>query len=208
MPNRIQEAVSYFQNALGLTLEQASGIVGNLMGESNLDPTAVGDGGLAYGIAQWHPPRQADFERQFGKLITESTFQEQLDFVAWELKNTERRALNALLGERTIAGATAAFMRLFERPKDDSSLERRVDAAKDASEGKGIVGTIGDALDDPLGTAADALAPDWLKNLFSGATAARWAAVVIGIILIGLAVAAFVLTSGNDLKASVVKAAL
>ena len=57
----------------GYTLEQAAGIVGNLQAESgaNLDHTAdTGDGGNAYGIAQWNrvasPDRVANFEKEMG----------------------------------------------------------------------------------------------------------------------------------------------
>lgn len=59
-----------------------------------------------------------------------------------------------------------------------------------------------------IGTVTNALTPTWLQNLLSGHTAARWTSVVIGIILIGLAIAAFVLLRGDDLKATVVKATL
>src|SRR5260363_90445 len=51
--------------AQGWTHKQAAGIVANLKIESGLNPKAVGDGGKAYGIAQWHPPRQAEFRRAF-----------------------------------------------------------------------------------------------------------------------------------------------
>ena len=56
------------------------------------------------------------------------------------------------------------------------------------------------------GSIANALTPTWLQNLLNGHTAARWTAVVIGIILIGLAIAAFVLLRGDDLKQAVIKA--
>lgn len=67
---------------------------------------------------------------------------------------------------------------------------------------------VGDGTDKPslLTDPVGALTPDWLRNLLNGHTAARWTAVIIGIILIGLAIAAFVLLRGDDLKAAVVKA--
>jgi hypothetical protein len=199
MPDGISKAVDYFRNALNLSVEQASGIVGNLMGESNMDPNAVGDGGQAYGIAQWHPDRQANFAKLFNKSIVGSSLEEQMQFVAWELQNTEKRAFNHLLGTGTIAEATRSFMKMFERPADDSSLDNRVNHAVNASEGKGIIGTIGDK-------AIDAVIPQGLQDIFSGKTASRWVAVVVGIILIGLAIAAFILVRGDDLKGAVVKA--
>lgn len=188
MANRFDEAVSYFQQSLGLTLEQARGIVGNLVGESNLDPKAVGDGGLAYGVAQWHPDRQANFKKAFGIDIRNSTFQQQLEFVRWELLNTEKKAFEALLGENTIAGAVKSFMKKYERPANMSSYQSRLDAATKGVPDNASVGqpTITDKI-------TSAVTPDWLENLLNGKTAARWASVVIGIILIGLAIAAFVL---------------
>ena len=53
------------------------------------------------------------------------------------------------------------------------------------------------------GAIASAITPTWVQNLLSGHTAARWTSVVIGIILIGLAIAAFVLLRGDDLKQAV-----
>jgi hypothetical protein len=54
-----KEAMDFFISK-GYTPEQAAGIVGNLQAESgaNLRTDAVGDQGRAYGIAQWHKPRQ------------------------------------------------------------------------------------------------------------------------------------------------------
>lgn len=48
-----------------------------------------------------------------------------------------------------------------------------------------------------LGGIANTITPKWLTDLISGHTAARWVSVIIGIILIGLAVAAFTLTSDS-----------
>jgi hypothetical protein len=36
---------------------QTAGIVGNLIGESGLNPGVAGDNGAALGIGQWHPDR-------------------------------------------------------------------------------------------------------------------------------------------------------
>jgi len=46
-----------------------------------------------------------------------------------------------------------------------------------------------------VSSVTDALTPNWLRDLLNGHTAARWVSVLIGIILIGLAIAAFTLTS-------------
>ena len=86
-----QEALRYFLDK-GYSSEQASGIVSNLIAESGLDHQIKGDSGKAHGIAQWHPDRRGIFERVFGKPFSQSSFKDQLDFVDWELNNTEKRA--------------------------------------------------------------------------------------------------------------------
>lgn len=112
-----RSAMEFFQGR-GWSAEQAAGIVSNLKSESNLNPSAVGDGGKAYGIAQWHPDRQAQFEKVYGKPITESSLAEQLEFVDWELKNTEARAGNKLKNAKTAAEAGSIVSQDYERPAD------------------------------------------------------------------------------------------
>ena len=110
------EAMSFFQSK-GWSKEQAAGIVGNLQAESgkNLRTNASGDSGLAYGIAQWHPDRQAQFERVMGIPIRQSTFKQQLEFVNWELNNSEAAAGRALRGATTAAEAASIVDARYER---------------------------------------------------------------------------------------------
>lgn len=201
MPD-LASAVNYFRNALNLTVEQASGIVGNLFGESELNPNAVGDNGQAFGIAQWHMPRVQQILNATGIDVRTASLEDQYKAITWELQNTEKNSYKSLLGTGTIADATRSFMNMFERPANDSSLGNRTAAANAAANGS----TDTNFLSNPIGTVTNALTPTWLQNLLNGHTAARWTSVVIGIILIGLAIAAFVLLRGDDLKAAVVKA--
>lgn len=129
----------------GWSPQAAAGIVGNLYGESGLNPAAVGDGGKAYGIAQWHPDRQANFARVMGRSIVGSTVEQQLQFVNWELNNTESKAGGLLRKASSVADATKTFMTAFERPANLSSLNKRISAAQDAISG---------ALKNKLGSAA------------------------------------------------------
>jgi hypothetical protein len=76
----------------GWSKEDAAAIMGNLRAESSLDPTAIGDSGKAVGVAQWHPDRQATFKKIMGKDIKDSTYEDQVLFVDWELKNTHKKA--------------------------------------------------------------------------------------------------------------------
>lgn len=86
-------AMEYFVGK-GLTPAQAAGIVGNLQREAgpNIDHTISGDGGRAYGIAQWNdqwsPDRVANFQTVIGTPLRSSSFQQQLDFIWWELTGT------------------------------------------------------------------------------------------------------------------------
>src|SRR6185369_14777705 len=120
------QALSFFIHQ-GWTPQQSAGIVANLEAESGLRADAVGDGGQAYGIAQWHPPRQANFSAVIGKDIRDSSFEDQLAFVHAELRNTEKAAGDAL-GSCTSAGeAGACVSTMYERPAD-----REGEAAKRA----------------------------------------------------------------------------
>lgn len=122
MTGNAQIAMDFFTSPQGgeWTREQAAGIVGNLQGESgsNLRVDAVGDSGDAYGIAQWNqrvsPDRVSNFRRIIGTDLRESNLQQQLQFVAWELQNTERSAGNRLRNTRDVQSATVA-MSYYER---------------------------------------------------------------------------------------------
>lgn len=134
----VSEALSFFENK-GWTKEQAAGIVGNLMAESgtSLKTDAVGDGGKAYGIAQWHPPRQKNFEKVFGKDIRSSSFKEQLEFVNWELNNTEKTAGNLLKQSTTPEQAASIVDQFYER-SSGVHRQKRVEYAKNVYQGKKV----------------------------------------------------------------------
>jgi hypothetical protein len=106
-----------FFMSMGWTKEQAAGIVANLQAESKMDPYAQGDGGKAYGIAQWHPDRQANFEKWAGHNIQNSTLEEQLRFVNYELtQGAEKKAGNLLRASTNARQAGAIVSRNYERP--------------------------------------------------------------------------------------------
>jgi hypothetical protein len=107
-------------------VNQAAGIVANLVAESGLRSNALGDGGNAYGIAQWQPDRQANFQNWAGKSIRESPFKQQLEFVHHELRfGHERTAGILLLGTTDADRAGDVVSRRYERP-----LLREVEAAR------------------------------------------------------------------------------
>lgn len=113
-----QAAMAYFQ-AQGWTREQAAGLAANIKRESAFRADAVGDNGKAYGIGQWHPDRQAEFQKKFGKPIQGSTLEEQMAFMHYELtQGNERKAGNILRGTTGAAEAAAAVSSHYERPAD------------------------------------------------------------------------------------------
>lgn len=121
----------------GWTREQATGIVANLDQESRLDTGAIGDGGKAYGVAQWHPDRQEDFKQWAGKDIRQSTLEEQLNFVNYELSQGKERRAGDRLRETSSAGDAASVVsRYYERPKD-----REGEALRRSEKAEGMIKT-------------------------------------------------------------------
>lgn len=122
--------VQYFVNK-GLTLNQAKGIYGNIMQESEGNIKAIsGDGHYSYGIAQWTGKRKSKLFSMYG---TRPSLDNQLDFLWWELNNTEKSSLEALKNANTVEEATRVFMRKFERPNPKyANFNRRLKYAKNA----------------------------------------------------------------------------
>lgn len=111
------EAMKFFMGK-GWTKNQAAGIVANFTAESGLNHGAIGDGGAAYGVGQWHPDRQAAFKRWAGKDIRDSTRLEQYEFANYELtQGAEMAAGNKLRGASQAGDSGAVVSRHYERPK-------------------------------------------------------------------------------------------
>lgn len=150
-------AMDYFIQQ-GWTPQQAAGIVGNLQAESgaNLSTNAVGDGGKAYGIAQWHPDRQARFAEVYKKDIRQSTMQEQLAFVQWELMNAEKSAGAILRGASDPTSAAQIFDEHYER---SSGEHRHIRIANAIALLKGYQSRRGDKMVDMVAETASQTAP-------------------------------------------------
>ena len=116
---RRDKAMTYFTGQ-GWSREQAAGIVGNLLQESQLNPAAVGDTSIAggsIGINQVNRDRQAalkDFAR--GRNSHWSDFDTQLAFVQHELTGSEKGAGDRLRAAKSVDEATAAIIG-YERPQ-------------------------------------------------------------------------------------------
>ena len=107
-----KKAMEFFQSK-GLSAYHAAGIVGNLMGESNLNHTAVNKSSGAYGIAQCLGNRK---KKSFSKYGNNPTFEQQLEFVWEELNSSEKNALDRLLDTKSHEEATHSIMNFYERP--------------------------------------------------------------------------------------------
>ncbi len=108
--------VSYLMG-LGWSREQAIGIAANIHHESGGRLNATGDGGRAFGLAQWHPDRQRAFRLWAGHDIRQSTRAEQLAFIDYELRQgSEQAAGRALKRARTPGQAAAIVSARYERP--------------------------------------------------------------------------------------------
>jgi hypothetical protein len=133
-----KEAIDFFEKK-GFTRAQAIGIAANIEAESNFKTNAVGDSGKAYGLAQWHPDRQAIFQRTYGKPIRESNFQEQLEFINWELNNNEKRA-GGMIRQAQDAGQAAAYVDQYYERSSGAHRQKRIDTAMKYAKGEGLAG--------------------------------------------------------------------
>lgn len=108
--------------AKGLTKKQSAGIVGNLIQESGVDPTAAQSGGAGRGIAQWSTGGRWDsYSKDNAVWYTNSilgasrwNLTAQLKFVWYELTTYSYYGLAAIKSSTTINGAVVAFQNKFE----------------------------------------------------------------------------------------------
>lgn len=111
-----QQTIAFFMSK-GLTRAQAAGIAGNLLYESGFNPSAVGDGGTSFGVAQWHNGRGAAMKawtQSHG--YSPTSFKGQLEYLWYELNHSESYALGKLRATTNPYDAGMAFCRYFERP--------------------------------------------------------------------------------------------
>ncbi len=131
--NNVEKVRKYLMSELGLNNEQAAGIIGNLQKESYADirPTAENASGH-YGIAQWSPERQKDFEKVMGKSIKGSSLEDQLAFMKYEMtQGNYKKALSNVKSSSGYAQATEAFHRDFEK-SEQTNISDRIALAKNA----------------------------------------------------------------------------
>jgi hypothetical protein len=117
----------------GLQPYQAASVVGNLMQEAGVTISTQIKGKAdtmgSIGIAQWHSERK----HQLLKMFPDNWhhLDSQLEFIWWELHNTETRAKRWFKKAKTLEDATFQFMDKYERPnKELAHYSKRVSYAK------------------------------------------------------------------------------
>lgn len=109
----------------GYPPEAAAGIVGNLIAESRVNPTATGDNGTSYGIAQWHNERWTKLKEHAQKRGTAITdLATQISFMMKELRETglDKRLKNMHSSDQ----AAQVFMLEYERPANKDPKQRQM----------------------------------------------------------------------------------
>ena len=153
----------------GWSREQAEGIAANLEQESGFKADAVGDGGNAYGLAQWHQDRQDEFAKQYGKDIRKSTGAEQLEFINHELSRGNEKAAGKSLRTATSAYDAASIVsREYERPADtEGEASRRGEKAEGYSNQGGAGGKAAPSYIDNRQFHIHGADPEKVKQLYT-----------------------------------------
>lgn len=117
--NKARYLINRTQRELGLTRAQAVGLAGNIYQESKFNEKAVGDGGKAHGIAQWHPARREGVD------ILNMSFEDQVTYLIDELKGPEKNALSKLTAAKTAGDAAYVVDKFYERSNGKSVKTRQ-----------------------------------------------------------------------------------
>lgn len=124
----------------GIEPHVAAGLLGNLMQESGvaINTRAVGDGGNAFGMAQWNGPRRRaylSFAQSRG--VDPDDIDTQIDFLLHEFRTTEADAWARIQEARTATEAALIASREFWRPGIPHEGRRASYAAAVAEQAEG-----------------------------------------------------------------------
>jgi hypothetical protein len=165
LPNRnnFDELYKYFTSAgVGMSPAGASGLLGNVLAESNGDPLAFNEGEGAVGIAQWRGSRADDlraFAEQEG--ASADDLMRQARFMVHEFGGTESRAYDTFKNADDPRTAALDVAQNYTRPAAKHIPQRadyggQVYAAMTGAEHvptspvEGIVRTVGGATDEQI----------------------------------------------------------
>ncbi len=141
--DNVEKAFNFFVSTNLFTPEQSAGICGNLIQESNMNPTIksgfAGEGSV--GIAQWNPGQAAG--NRLGQLkdfsnsrnLDWGSLETQLQFIVYELETVSYLGMAQLRSSRSVEEATTIFSRKYERPDPNHErIGQRISYAKDVYE--------------------------------------------------------------------------
>jgi len=148
--DKVEKILKFFMDpARGLTLAQASGIVGNLMAESTLDSSIIEgkngrpishanpdykpENGVGFGLAQWTwTSRQQPLVNYINEHVPTgdiTDFDGQVNFIWHELTDTHKDSLRKLKETTTALDAAVSFHRDYEVSNDSVAQIQRVRGA-------------------------------------------------------------------------------
>lgn len=121
----------------GWTKEQAIGIAINLQAESGFSTKAHGDRGLveggSHGLAQWNGKRLSTLKNMYGNEW--DNLDNQVSYIDWELRNTEKLAGDRLKKASTVEEASSIITKDYERPaRKEFKAKERIGMLKDWSD--------------------------------------------------------------------------
>jgi len=134
--NNNEKAINFFMSIEGgkFTIEQACGIVGNLLKESNnrgiISPAAINRSEGSQGIAQWNPAKAAGKRLQglqnwaASENLNWRLLYPQLKYIIYELQKHSYLGLSAIRKAENVRDASIAFEKRFERPAKGTTLDR------------------------------------------------------------------------------------
>ncbi|WP_159437304.1 phage tail tip lysozyme [Alicyclobacillus vulcanalis] len=124
-----QEIWNYLRSQ-GLTPSAAAGVMGNLMQESSLNPTAVNSSSGAFGIAQWLGPRYTELVQYASKNHTSaSNLAAQLGFLWSEIQSGQYVNISKL-NSMNPAQAAVYFEENYEKAGSGAALANRENYAE------------------------------------------------------------------------------
>lgn len=113
---------------LGIGPEEAAAIAANIKRESQLDPTAVGDNGTSFGLAQWHNERWwalEDWANANG--LDKWSKDTQARYLLHEISTQYMDVIEEMKNTSGVAAKARVFTRKFEKPDmEDAGVQAAV----------------------------------------------------------------------------------
>lgn len=100
--------------ATGFSQEAVAGLLANINAESGFRTNALGDSGTSIGLCQWHAGRYKALKNYCKDRY--KTVECQLDYLLYELHNSEKNSFKVLQAKNSAYQMTTKFCQSFERP--------------------------------------------------------------------------------------------